>query len=157
MKMQFLTYVLTLLTCLSLASQTGLAFQDGDDELNRNPLLLPWDGPYGGVPPWKSIDSDTFVESFKTAIEMAKADIDKIASQTEDPTFENTFVPLEKSGAALDRIEQIFGVYTSNLNLGKIPDMESEIAPMMSQYSDWVIQHEGLFKRIEAVCSTATK
>ena len=125
--------------------------QNGDKDLSNNPLLTPWTGPYGGVPPWKSIDTNDFVPAFEKAIEMAKADIEAIAGQPETPNFSNTMVPLEKAGAALDRLERIFGVYTSNLNLGSIPDMEVKIAPMMSQYNDWVTQHAGLFKRIESV------
>ena len=99
--------------------------------MSRNPLLTEWTGPYGGVPPWKSIKSDDFVPAFEKAIELAKADIDAIAAQTDEPTFANTMVPLEKAGAALDRLQRMFGVYTSNLNLGAIPDMETKIAPMM--------------------------
>ena len=119
--------------------------------MSRNPLLTEWTGPYGGVPPWKSIDSKDFVPAFELAIEMAKADIEEIAAQSDTPTFANTFEKLEKAGAALDRLQSMFGVYTSNLNLGDIPNMEKKIAPMMSQFGDWVTQHEGLFKRIEAV------
>jgi peptidyl-dipeptidase Dcp len=131
--------------------QTTSFAQDGGKDLSRNPLLTEWTGPYGGVPPWRSVEVNDFVPAFEKAIEMAKADIDAIAAQTETPTFDNTMVPLEKAGAALDRLERIFGVHTSNLNVGDIPDMETKVAPMMSKHGDWVIQHEGLFKRIEAV------
>jgi peptidyl-dipeptidase Dcp len=133
-----------------MTATTSVA-QEGEKDLSNNPLLTEWTGPYGGVPPWRSIDSNDFVPAFEKAIEMAKADIDAIAAQEAEATFENTMVSLEKAGAALSRLENLFGVYSSNLNLGAIPDMEAEIAPMMSQYRDWVTQHEGLFKRIETV------
>ncbi len=142
--------VMTALVSNSFFQTTSFA-QDGGKDLSRNPLLTEWTGPYGGVPPWRSVEVNDFVPAFEKAIEMAKADIDAIAAQTETPTFANTMVPLEKAGAALDRLERIFGVHTSNLNVGDIPDMETKVAPMMSKHGDWVIQHEGLFKRIEAV------
>ena len=130
--------------------QTNLLAQ-GERDLSRNPLLTEWTGPYGGVPPWRSINSKDFVPAFEKAIEMAKADINAIAEQTEAPTFANTMVQMEKAGEALDRLQSIFGVYTSNLNVGDIGDMETKIAPMMSQYGDWVTQHAELFKRVETV------
>ena len=130
--------------------QTNLLAQ-GERDLSRNPLLTEWTGPYGGVPPWRSINSKDFVPTFEKAIEMAKADINAIAEQTEAPTFANTMVQMEKAGEALDRLQSIFGVYTSNLNVGDIGDMETRIAPMMSQYGDWVTQHAELFKRVETV------
>ena len=130
--------------------QTNLLAQ-GERDLSRNPLLTEWTGPYGGVPPWRSINSKDFVPAFEKAIEMAKADINAIAEQTEAPTFANTMVQMEKAGEVLDRLQSIFGVYTSNLNVGDIGDMETRIAPMMSQYGDWVTQHAELFKRVETV------
>lgn len=145
----FLSMV-TVLVAIPVVDSTLVA-QQGTTDMSRNPLLTQWTGPYGGVPPWKSIDSKDFVPAFEAAIKLAKADIDAIASQTEPPTFENTMVAMENAGAALDRLQSLFGVYTSNLNVGNIGDMETKIAPMMSQYGDWVTQHEGLFKRIEAV------
>ena len=146
-----LSFAVVAIALVSVNFQSNLFAQDGGKDLSKNPLLTQWTGPYGGVPPWRSINVEDFIPSFEKAIEMAKADIDAIADQEATPTFENTMVPLEKAGAALDRLERMFGVHTSNLNLGGIPDMEVKVAPMMSQHGDWITQHEGLFKRIEAV------
>lgn len=153
MKIQSLfLFALTIAVGLSISpTQSTLFAQQGEGNLSRNPLLTEWTGPYGGVPPWKSIDTNDFVPAFEKAIEMAKADIDTIASQEDVPTFDNTMVALEKAGSALDRLQSIYGVHTSNLNLGSIPDMQKKTAPMLSKYGDWVTQHERLFKRIEGV------
>ena len=48
---------------------------------------------------------------------------------------------LEKAGRALDRLESIFWVYASNLNVGPIPDIERAVAPKLSEYSDSVYQN----------------
>ena len=132
-------------------AQSNLIAQEGAKDLSKNPLLTEWTGPFGGVPPWRSIDTDDFVPAFEKAIEMAKADIEAIANQTDAPTFDNTMVAMENAGKPLNRLQNMFGVHTSNLNIGKIADMEAKVAPMMSQYGDWVTQNEGLFKRVEAV------
>ena len=51
-------------------------------------------------------------------------EIDAIAENPEPATFENTIVAMEKAGETLNRLQTIFGVYTSSLNTGPIPDIE---------------------------------
>ena len=129
--------------------------QDGEkDTMSNNVLLKDWTGPYGGVPPWREVNEDQFLDAFDVAIKQAKADIEKIAENSEPPTFENTIVALEKSGRMLNRISTIFDVFSSNLKLGNIPDIETKVAPMLSKHSDWITQHEKLFKRVEAVATS---
>ncbi|MCP4082463.1 MAG: M3 family metallopeptidase [Planctomycetaceae bacterium] len=111
-------------------------------------LLKEWDGPYGGVPPWKSIRIDDFQRAFDAAIAMSTADIDAIANNPEPATFENTIIPMEKSGQALDRLDRLFGVHQSNLNVGAIPDIEKAVMPLLSKHADSITQNEKLFQRI---------
>ncbi len=111
-------------------------------------LLKEWDGPYGGVPPWKSIRIDDFQRAFDAAIAMSTADIDAIANNPESATFENTIIPMEKSGQALDRLDRLFGVHQSNLNVGAIPDIEKAVMPLLSKHADSITQNEKLFQRI---------
>ncbi len=114
-------------------------------------LLAPWQGPYGGVPPWKDVKVADFMDAFDAAIEMSTNDIQEIANNPDPPTFENTFVAMEDAGRALNRLNSIFGVYQSNLNLGDVPDLERAIAPKLSKHADSIIQNEKLFHRIETV------
>ncbi|GIW97882.1 MAG: peptidase M3 [Pirellulaceae bacterium] len=116
-----------------------------------HPLLRPWSGPYGGVPPWNEVHPEDFVPAFQRAIEMAQAEVEQIAGQSAPPTFENTIVAMEKSGRALTRLANMFFVFTSNLNAGPMPAIERQVMPMLTEYEDWVTQHAGLFRRIEAV------
>ena len=114
-------------------------------------LLKPWTGPYGGVPPWNLVRPDEFVGAFETAIQSAQEEINEIANNPEPPKFENTVVAMEKSGKTLDRLDAIFGVFTSNLNVGPIPDIERAVAPKLAAHSDAIYQNEKLFKRLEAI------
>ena len=58
---------------------------------------------------------------------------------------------LEKAGRTLNRLESLFSVHTSNLNLGPIPDIEKVVAPKLSEHQDSIYQNEKLFARIAAV------
>ncbi len=114
-------------------------------------LLQEWTGPYGGVPPWESVEVAEFAGAFDEAIAMANRDIDAITANPEPATFENTIVALEKSGGTLDRLNAMFDVHTSNLNIGEVPDIQREVGPKLAAFSDSVIQNAALFARIRTV------
>lgn len=148
-----------ILTALSIAlaitafQKNTFAQSRGDAkkmELN-SPLLKPWTGPYGGVPPWNLVRPDEFISAFDVAIDASTADIDAIANNPDPPNFENTIVALERSGRMLSRLEAMFFVYASNLNVGAIPDIEKVVVPKLSEHEDSIYQNEKLFARISAV------
>ena len=116
-----------------------------------SPMLQPWTGPHGGVPPWHLVRPEDFVEAFDVAIAKANEDMNSIANDTAPATFENTIVALERAGQSLDRLESLFYVHSSNLNVGPVPDIEKVVAPKLAKYSDGVTQNEKLFARIAAV------
>lgn len=154
-------WMVILFSCswVTLGWSPGLAQEKGNSPnmLDNSPLLKPWTGPYGGVPPWNVVQTDEFVAAFDRAIEWAEAEVNRIAQANEPPTFENTIVALENGGAALDRLNAIFGVYSDNLNLGPVPDIERQVVPKLAAYEDRITQHEQLFKRIEAVHQSALR
>lgn len=129
-----------------------LCTQDGDKNvIDSNVLVRDWDGPFGGVPPWESINTDDFVAAFDRAIELSAADIDRIASNPDSPTFDNTIMTFEQAGKTLTRVSDIFAVYSSNLRLGSIPDIEAEVVPKLSTHNDSIMQNDKLFKRVAVV------
>ena len=120
-------------------------------------MLKPWPGPHGGVPPWNQVRPDEFVEAFEAAIVAAQEEIETIANNSAPPTFENTIVALESAGGTLERLQALFGVHSSNLNLGAIPDVERVVMPKLTEYEDGVTQNAKLFARIAAVYASDTK
>lgn len=123
----------------------------GATSVTESVLLQPWLGPYGGVPPWNQVRADEFVPAFDAAIAEAEQEIDAIANASDPATFENTVVALEKAGRALKRLTAIFGVHSSNLNVGPMPNIERVVVPKLSEHDDKVIQNNKLFARIEKV------
>src|ERR1044071_2698152 len=76
-----------------------------------NPLLAPWTGPYGGVPPFDKVKVAHFRPALEAAMAEQLAEVDKIAGDPAPPTFENTLAALERSGRTLDRVATVFGIY----------------------------------------------
>ena len=144
---------LSIAVAISAFHDTTLAQSAGDAKKmkSNSPLLKPWTGPYGGVPPWNLVRPDEFISGFDAAIAASTADIDAIATDPAAPNFENTIVAMERAGRALSRLEAMFFVYTSNLNVGAIPDIEKVVVPKLSEHEDSIYQNEKLFARISAV------
>ncbi|HEV7502947.1 MAG TPA: M3 family peptidase, partial [Vicinamibacteria bacterium] len=122
-----------------------------------SPLLAPWSGPYGGIPPFEKVKVEDFQPALETAMAEALAEIDKVASNSAPPTFENTIVGLERSGRALDRVSNIFGVYSSTMSTPDFQKVEEAMAPKLAAFSDQITQNEKLFKRIAAVYDAREK
>jgi peptidyl-dipeptidase Dcp len=116
-----------------------------------NPLLAPWTGSHGGVPPFDRVQ----VEEFKPALEagMAEqlAEVDAIAKDPAPPTFENTIAALERSGRGLDRVTTLYGIWSSTMSSEAFQAVEREMEPRLAALSDTIVQNEALFARIAAV------
>ncbi|MGE0759645.1 MAG: M3 family metallopeptidase, partial [Pirellulaceae bacterium] len=130
---------------------SGLTAQDRGDDKPMSAMLRPWTGPYGGVPPWDQVRPEEFIKAYDEAIALAEKDVAAIVDHPAPADFENTIVAMEKAGRALDRLHALFGVHSSNLNVGPLPDIERVVVPKVAEYEDRVTQNEKLFARIEAV------
>ncbi len=139
------------LTVIAVLTGGSTNAQEGKETKGMNAMLQPWTGPYGGVPPWHLVRPDEFVGAFDAAIASSSKEMDAIASNPESPTFQNTIVALEAAGRTLDRLQTLFGVHSSNLNVGPIPDVERVVMPKLTEYEDSVTQNVKLFARLAAV------
>ncbi len=122
-----------------------------------NPLIAKWDGPYGGIPPFDKVKIGDIKPALETAMAENLAEIYKIANNPASPTFENTFVPLEESGDMLNRVQTIFGIWSSNLNTAEFQPVQAEMQPRLAAHYDKITQNSALFKRIKAVHDSPSK
>jgi peptidyl-dipeptidase Dcp len=76
------------------------------------------------------------------------AEMAKVAAQSEAPTFANTIEAMERSGERLDRVQSIFGVYSSNLATPEVQALNKEWSPKLSATYDKVNLNGALFARI---------
>jgi len=117
----------------------------------NNPLLVPWSGPYGGIPPFGKFKVEDIAPALEAAMAENLEEIDRIAQSPDAPTFENTIVAMERTGLTLDRVSTIYGIYTSTMNDAKIQAIETEMAPKLAAFNDKIFQNSRLFARIAAV------
>ena len=105
--------------------------------------------------PFDLIQVYEFKPAFDYAIFQAKNEIEKIVSNLEEPTFENTVEALEFSGMKLDRISSIFFNLNSAETNEEMQALAQEISPELSNFSNDIYQNAALFKRVEAVYKNA--
>jgi peptidyl-dipeptidase Dcp len=143
--------VLITAAALALVATPALAEKKKARKMEKNPVLQQWAGPNGGVPPWDKIRVEHFKPAFVAAIAEEKAEVARIAGAKAPATFDNTLVAMERSGRTLDRVERVFGVYTSNLSTPEVEAVEREVAPLLAAAADEIYFDEALFARIAAV------
>ena len=119
-----------------------------------SPLLAPWVGPYGGVPPFDQVKVGDLKPGLETGMAQQLAEIDRIANDPAAPTFENTIAAMERSGRTLHRVATVYGVYSSTLNDEAVQAVEREMAPKLAAFSDQITQNPQLFERIARVYET---
>ena len=116
----------------------------------ENPLLVESPLPYG-APQFDKIKPEHYKPAFEQGIKEAKAEIDAIVANGQEPSFENTIEALEYAGQTLNNVAGIFyAVLESNTN-EQLQAIAEEISPMMTEYSMYVSLNEGLFQKVKAV------
>ncbi len=118
---------------------------------DANPLLAPWAGPYGGVPPFDRVRVEHVAPALEAGMAEQLAAIERIAADPSPPTFDNTIAAFERSGRTLDRVTTVYDVLTGSLSDEALRAVEREMAPRLAAFHDAIVQNERLFARIVAV------
>ncbi len=148
MKLNFFTAV-ALVTLMSACGNSKSAHQE-DETLKNNPLMKESTLPYG-APDFGAIKDSDFKPAIEAGISEKLAEIEAIANSDEEPTFENTFVALEKSGHTLNRVYPVFSMLTGANTNPELQAVEEEMAPKMAGLNNAVYLNDKLFERVKAV------
>jgi len=125
--------------------------QEKAEPMVDNLLLKEWTGPYGGVPAFDQMKVEDVKAAMLQGMELNLKDIDVIANNTDAPTFENTIEEMERAGEELDRAFRYYGILSSNMSTPEFRDIQTELAPLFSEFRSKITQNEKLFQRVKAV------
>src|SRR6202008_3636027 len=81
-----------------------------------NPLLAPWAGPYGGVPPFDKIRVEHFAPALQAGMAAQRRELSAITANRAAPNFANTVLAFERSGQLLRRVEVSYELWTESLS-----------------------------------------
>ena len=126
-----------------------------DKSAVSNPLLAPWTGPFGGVPPFDVVRVEHFEPALEAGMAEQLAAIERIAANPAAPTFDNTVVAYERSSRTLDRVMTVYGVFSGCLSDDALQAVERTMAPRLAAFHDRIVQNSAFFARMAAVHETA--
>jgi len=112
----------------------------------NNPLLQEFDHA-----PFSKIENEHFKPAIMKAIEMAREEINAIASNADEATFPNTIETLEFSGEKLDRVTSIFFNLNSAETNEEIQQIAQEVSPLLSEFRNDIILNKALFEKVKSV------
>ena len=129
----------------------GLPLVARAEEVALDPMLAPWGGLHGGVPPFDKVNVEGFKSSMLKGMEMQRAEIMNIVRRRDVPQFENTLAAMEDMGRAYDRVNRLFDTMTGTMSNKRLQEIETEMAPLTAAFTDEVVQNELLFAKIRTV------
>lgn len=103
------------------------------------------------APDFSKIKESDYEPAIEQGITILLAEVDAIANNPEAPTFENTFVALEKSGSMLTRVMYVFGALTSANTNDNLDAIDSRTSPKLAAMRDAITLNPKLFARVKAV------
>jgi peptidyl-dipeptidase Dcp len=116
----------------------------------ENPLLATWSGQFE-LPPFAAIKAEHFRPAFDRALAEHRAEIDTIAQNAAEPSFENTIAALEKGGRELERVANVFFVLAGADTSDDIEAIERDVSPMLARHNNALYLNPALYSRIASL------
>ena len=117
---------------------------------HTNPFLTAYSTPYQTTP-FHLIRTEHYEPAIKQGMEMHNQEINDIINNPEEPTFINTIVALEKSGALLERVSTVLGNLLSAETNDEMEAIAERMMPQLSEHNNNINLNEQLFTRIKTV------
>lgn len=124
--------------------------KDMASAIENNPFYAASDL-YLAYPPFDKIKNEHYLPAFEYGMEKQLKEIDAIANNAEEPTFENTIVAMEKTGDVLGRTARVFFALISADTNDELEAIRSEMAPKLSAHGDAINLNAKLYQRVKTL------
>ena len=121
-----------------------------EEPATDNPFFAEYDTPFE-VPPFDIIKPEHFIPAYEKGMEEEKTEIEKLVSNTEAPTFDNTIVALDRAGKQLSKVSIVFGGLNGANTNDELKAIQKEMAPRLTAHNDEINLNKKLFERIKAI------
>ena len=105
------------------------------------------------LPDFAAIEVEHYLPAFEAGFSQQLAQIAAIVDDPAAATFENTVLAMERSGAVLTRVTNVFFNLASSHGTAEIQALEARVAPRLSEHEDTVLLNAALYERMLAVPS----
>lgn len=114
-----------------------------------NPFFEPL--PENGLPEFKRILTGHYEAAFELGFKEQNQEIQAITANSEEPTFLNTIEAMDRSGALLERVGNVFWNLTSSDTSDELQALELKLSPRVAAHNSQIYSNPALFKRVQAV------
>ncbi|MBD5231972.1 MAG: M3 family metallopeptidase [Bacteroidales bacterium] len=119
-------------------------------QARTNPLAAPYTEERGAVP-FDKIQISDYEEAIRKAMDEQNQAIRTIVMQRTTPTFENTIVPLERSGMQLNHAILALSNLEHACGDKELQEVMSKVMPLITEHSTAIMLNEALWQRIKTV------
>lgn len=113
-----------------------------------NPLLQKWDTPHQ-TPPFHLIKNSHYEPAIEAAIKEARANIEQIANNVAQPTWENTIVALEQASERLDLVSSVLMNLNECNTDAEMQEIVMRVMPQLTKFGNEVSMNEKLYARVK--------
>jgi peptidyl-dipeptidase Dcp len=117
---------------------------------STNPFYAPSTLPYQ-APPFGQIHDADYQPALEEGMRQHLAEVEAVANQPAPPTFDNTIVAMERSGALLTRVSKAFNAVTQANTDDTLQKVQEEEAPRLAAHSDAIYLNDRLFQRVKSI------
>ncbi|MGA2186929.1 MAG: peptidyl-dipeptidase Dcp [Steroidobacteraceae bacterium] len=115
-----------------------------------NPFYAPSSLPFQ-APPFDRIKDGDYQPAMEAGMAQQEAEVRAIADNPAEPTFDNTLVPLEKSGLLLERARAAFDAVAEANTNPALQAAKAALAPKRAAHHDAIYLNAKLFARVAAI------
>ena len=108
------------------------------------------------APPFDRIHNSDFQPAIEEGMRLQLGEVEAIIHESAAPTFENTILPLERTGQLLARVQRVFGGLTSSNTNDTLQAIQRALAPRMAAHRDAISLNDTLFQRIKSLYDRRT-
>ncbi|HLW23261.1 MAG TPA: peptidyl-dipeptidase Dcp [Steroidobacteraceae bacterium] len=134
----------------ALAPQSEAANHAAPPFDSQNPFHAPSTLPFG-APPFDRIRDSDYQPAIEAGMAQQLAEVQAIVHDPRPPTFDNTLVPLERSGVLLDRAQRAFNAVTGANIDPELQRAKTALAPKLAAHRDAIYLDPKLFERVQRV------
>lgn len=117
---------------------------------DSNPFLKPSPLAFQ-APEFDKIHDTDFLPAFIEGMRLDSLDRVAIADNKEAPSFDNTFLALEKAGQMFQRVNAVFSLLVQANSTPELLKVKEEVAPLLTAHSDGLYMNSKLFQRVEDI------
>jgi len=115
-----------------------------------NPLLGASPLPFR-APPFDRLRNEHYQPALEEGMRKQLEEVQTISGQAGRPTFENTIVAMERSGALLIRATNVFFALVAANTNDTLQQVQTEEAPKLAAHTDAIYLNDRLFRRVKSV------